>query len=214
MSVIGVSHAASMKEICLQNSDKFVWVEKNQDCVPISPCAQPESSNYYKLYCNDKLLDLTMYFDEVGYEAKAAKFISNEHAVEEMGWYLKHVLNIPGGCKEVAPYTYIQRDPGYSYVACMTGDGGFVEFKLPSFEDSDWAAGKLYYGQQFRCVALGGKIKDLSDSSIDFDCEGINEKQCNIIAEGVAPKSSLYPFRWYSWQHREIGFSCNMSDEH
>ena len=190
MSVIGVANAASMKEVCLQNSDKFVWVEKNQDCVPINPCSQPETSNYYKLYCNDKLLDL----ESNVYVRKVATFTSNEHAVEEIGWYMKHVLNMPGGCKEVHTYTYIPRDPDYSYVPCMTGDGGFVEFKLPLFEGrgDNEVLSKFLMGQHFRCHVMGGMTDPDSDSN-DAECVGVNEEQCNKIAEGL--KSITYTSR-------------------
>ena len=56
VSVIGAASAvpsvADRKAMCDKNPDKYVWVEKNQACVPVNPC---ESSNesIKNTYCDD-----------------------------------------------------------------------------------------------------------------------------------------------------------------
>ena len=37
-SASAVPSPADRKRLCEQQPDKFVWVEKNQACVPINPC--------------------------------------------------------------------------------------------------------------------------------------------------------------------------------
>ena len=199
VACIGAANAASLKDTCLANPDKFIWVEAKQDCVPLNPCSQPEDSNYYKLYCDDVL---------------ANKFTSRKEAVKEVNWYIKHVLNIPSGCQEIGFYTYNpNRTVDYNNILCMVGDN-FVEFKLTPFIDSDWVAEDWHNRQQFRCEALGGESFYLADGdTYDLGCKGLNETQCNKIAKGIesftwVSRAGRYPqtitFHPISWHEGTV----------
>ena len=55
VSVMGtasaVPSAADRKAMCESKPDKYVWVEKNQACIPVNPCGPMEDSNIKNAYC-------------------------------------------------------------------------------------------------------------------------------------------------------------------
>lgn len=171
VACIGAANAASLKDTCLANPSKFVWVEKNQDCAPINPCSQPEGSHYYKLYCND------MWADGENSTDGRDWLLSDEQAKAQADWYIKHILKDSSGCIEVRQFPYVvPADITKQYVKCKTGKGDYMEFKMATI-GRDWAMSLV------RCEAMG-KVLD-GDLDHGVSCEGVTKEQCAILAEGL-----------------------------
>lgn len=184
VACIGAANAASLKDTCLANPSKFVWVEKNQDCAPINPCSQPEGSHYYKLYCND------MWSDGKYSAYKPEWLLSYEQAKAQADWYIKHVLKDSGGCIDVHQFPYVvPADINKQYVKCMTGKGDYMEFKIGT-EKGDGTMSVA------RCEAIGKVFS--GDRDHGGACEGVTKEQCAILAEGLEKFASpVCPQIWY-----------------
>lgn len=203
VACIGAANAASLKDTCLANPSKFVWVEKNQDCAPINPCSQPEGSHYYKLYCNDMWSD-GGYFSVTD---DRDELLSDEQAKAQADWYIKHILKDSSGCIEVRQFPYVvPADIKKQYVKCKTGKGDYMEFKMATkrFDFSINVA---------RCEAMGKVFRDTRGEG--GVCEGVTKEECAILAEGM--EKFAYPacpqiFYWtepyVDWEGEMAGGIC------
>ena len=171
MSVIGVSHAASMKEACLAFPSTFVWVEKNQDCVPINPCSQPETSNYYKLYCNDDYSNYMIIDAPKG----------NDYMAESVEYYYDTVAKRPARCEQI----------GADFVSCFFTDGDFIQFRFSRSggESAKWAnQPDAVTARAVLCEMMGGVVgRGVGDPTwIASICNNLgSEDRCRLwLTEG------------------------------
>ena len=141
VACIGAANAASLKDTCLANPSKFVWDESFQDCVPINPCLQPETSDYYKVYCVES--DGFMFTNNPAGNNYFAEAIVN---YKNRAWRQDYVC------------TGNNADPTWYLVSCKY-DGGksFVQYrfsKKSGFKEID----DEMTARTLLCNMLGGKL--------------------------------------------------------
>ena len=143
---------AQIKAAC-QSSDKTLWVERNQVCIPRNPCDNPN----YEQYCNREFSNLQMVDRE--YEG-----IIN---------YFAKVKNLD--CKAVPQKSKLA---GQDYVVCMGTDVMVFEFddisnKWEELRDciSDGA-------RKAACIIMGGTY-----GPNDLGCYGASENDCMMFNE-------------------------------
>lgn len=191
-----VCHAASLKEVCLSNPDKFYWVESAQDCASAHPCEDPNSP-HFRFYCNQEFKDIQV--------------ASARDAQELADLYVKKRMGLSGGC------SFLQIDDatvlGQDYVRCATPKGGFIEFEFDDYSELFGETAEYNY-QVGKCIAYGGIVSmaDTQDTSLaaasvpvlpgvvvaagaavkkavdrsDISCFGVTENQCNEMYSGLA----------------------------
>jgi hypothetical protein len=136
ISGVGVASAATLKETCLANPEYFVWVEKNNECVPVHPC-DDDDSKYYELYCNTKFKDIQ---------------VASVYRAKEL--VRMFVENRMGVTCSVIDASY-PGTSGQDYVVCKTSDGGFIEFEFDDCSESDDGTAAFSYDLG-KCIAYGG----------------------------------------------------------
>jgi hypothetical protein len=161
------SAAPSLKEICLSNPEKFVWVEKTYDCATVHPCGDP-SDPHYEFYCNTEFKDIQVS------SVREAQELANLFVSKRM---------------KVTCSFLVTQDAklfGQDYVGCKTSDGGFIEFEFDDYSETRTETAEYSY-ELGKCIAYGGK-PTLSDIDISQDltvgsrktieCYNVSESQC------------------------------------
>lgn len=161
-TLVGGANAATIKEICQSNPDKFVWVEKTSDCATLRPCADP-SQPHYNFYCNRKFADIQV--------------ASIRDAQELANLYVQKAMKLSGGCSFLLSDEAAKT--GQDFIRCKTPDGGFVEFEFDDYSESNEQTAEYSYDVG-RCIAYGGTVdtRYTSDAPI---------KWAMIGATGTAP---------------------------
>ena len=124
LAVINAANAG-IRETCLQNPDKLVWVEKTERCVPINTCKASDQT-IVDSYCNRDFADVQVEnYDQ-------ADKLAHKYIEVRMG---KSVTS--GGVIET---TYMGND----YYGYKLSDGGYEVFE---FDDtSDRTKGTVQFG--------------------------------------------------------------------
>ncbi len=176
ISGVGVASATTIKETCLANPEYFVWVEKNNECVPVHPCSD-DDSKYYELYCNAEFKDLQV--------------ADVYHAKELVRMFVENRMGLTCSVLDASESAVVGQD----FVACQTSDGGFVEFEFDDYSESISSTAKFSYALG-KCIAYGGEVVKVDMSSTqdtwawtsllikdiivrsDVACLNVTEQQC------------------------------------
>lgn len=154
---------AAIKAAC-QSSDKTIWVEKNQICIPANPCTSDNMNA--KQYCNTVFAD-----DQTG---------SDNEAMGLVDLYAKtHGLD----CE---PVNVQFSAAGQDYVTCVGNDVMVFEFDDTRDMDHGLYRGTNDFYHSFSpvCEAAGGDIyQSSSDGYTYYDCYGLSESVCSKVQE-------------------------------
>lgn len=156
VSVISAASAVDTAQIKIacQNSDKTLWVERDQVCIPRNPCDNPNFSKY----CNrdfantqvgkgDDQILINVYAEKNGISCKA----------------------VPQESKLV----------GQDYVVCQ-GDDVMV-FEFDDISDMNRTSGVSSIDvRRTLCELIGGGYSDMDDKADPLVCTGVSEYECNI----------------------------------
>lgn len=154
---------AAIKAAC-QSSDKTIWVEKNQICIPANPCTSDNMNA--KQYCNTVFAD-----DQTG---------SDEEAMAVVDLYAKtHGLD----CE---PVNVQFSAAGQDYVTCVGND--VMVFEFDDTRDADhgfYHRVKDFHGSfEVVCKAAGGDIyQSSSDGYSAYECYGLTESVCGMVED-------------------------------
>lgn len=142
---------AAIKAAC-QSSDKTIWVEKNQICIPANPCTSDNMS--VKQYCDQRFSNYQTPNDNI------AKGMVELYALGRLE------------CRAVdVQHSLFDQD----YVTCIGNDVMVFEFDDTRNIDMTWEFSDL---ASYVCDALGGEN---INSSGDRSCLYIGERECNEI---------------------------------
>jgi hypothetical protein len=189
ISGMGVASAASIKDVCLSYPEKLVWVEKNNECIPIHPCS--DNGVYYDLYCNTEFKDIQVA------SVQDAQLLANLFVARRMGKTCYFVI---------APEA---STVGQDYVGCKTSDGGFIEFEFDDYSETRTETAKYSYDLG-KCIAYGGTLNmedvNATQDTIasigvagmvavemirkDIECYNVSELQCEDMYGGSATYDS------------------------
>ena len=168
---------AAIKAAC-QSSDKTIWVEKNQICIPANPCTSDNMNA--KQYCASLFMD-----DQTG---------ADEEAMGVVDLYAKiHGLD----CE---PVKVEFNAVGQDYVTCVGNDVMVFEF------DDTRNNGSCDLEQEalIKCVALGGEFFPEYHTTKDYvgremtlstmSCRGVSGSMCAEVGTIIDGQytSSLY----------------------
>lgn len=168
LAVIGSANAApspaDRKALCEKHPEKYVWVEKDQFCVPINPCrdATGEVKGAYCLYAQPTLPSDQGLFNQI-----MGRYLETQHKTS-----LKSAEVLDG-----------------HYMAVKTTDGGYYVISVTDVndKDADWCnyaikyAAYAYWKYPWEDIDLNGVIimKNFNDSSyVDGDsteCQDIKD---------------------------------------
>lgn len=140
-----------IKTAC-QSSDKTLWVERNQVCIPRNPCKDEK----YKQYCNRQFKDVQT--RDVGYMVLVDLY-AQAHNIS---------------CKPVRQDAKLV---GQDYVVCQGNDVMVFEFD----DISDFVLLDVSYENEMRkelCKAVGGVIYE-GEKGSGF-CHQTTEEKCNL----------------------------------
>ena len=121
VSVMGaasaVPSAADRKAMCESKPDKYVWVEKNQACVPVNPCTS-SNDDMKAAYCDRTFKDIQMW--------DGARTIATV--------YLSRVRKVRGDFDYEHSTTGVKYY-GQDYLAYKTSDGGYIVLEFDDTSD-------------------------------------------------------------------------------
>jgi hypothetical protein len=167
---------AAIKAAC-QSSDKTIWVEKNQICIPANPCTSDNMNA--KQYCN------TMFAgNQTGSDGEAKGVVD---------LYAKtHGLD----CE---PVNVQFSAAGQDYVTCVGND--VMVFEFDDTRDADHGFYHLvndFHGSfEVVCKAAGGDIYQSHSYSAEkimnnsYKCYGLTESVCSKVQEILFEKRGL-----------------------
>ena len=161
LAMISSANAVDTSQIkaACQSSDKTLWVESNQVCIPRNPCENPN----YEQYCNRVFANVQTGSDEY---------------IEYINIYAKtHNLN----CNAVPQSAKLIKD---DYVVCMGND--VMVFEYDDIKETKEMS--LTPKQTILCSIAGGKIGYYvwaSGTPAYFLCEGVNESMCNALYSSI-----------------------------
>lgn len=169
-SAFAVPNVEVSKNLCAKHPDKYVWVEKNEDCIPINPC-ESKNETIKEVYCNR-----AFEFVQLGNWREAIKLVKA---------YSENVLKVSvTNTKEIAH----DKDTslfGQDYIPVKTSDGGYVMFEFDDLSDmtkSDKEAG-AFMGA---CKAFGRdyhrSYSDKIKSWVTYCMQVQSQKECDDIA--------------------------------
>lgn len=165
---------AAIKAAC-QSSDKTIWVEKNQICIPANPCTSDNMNA--KQYCSSLFAD-----SQTG---------TDRGAMGVVDLYAKtHGLD----CE---PVSVEFNAVGQDYVTCVGNDVMVFEFDDTRDPDHDFNYyAKDFYGSfEVICKAVGGDLhKSYSDSLTGpniYLCHGVTEYACGMVTDIMLKKYDL-----------------------
>ena len=170
---------AAIKAAC-QSSDKTIWVEKNQICIPANPCTSDNLNT--KQYCASVFAD-----DQTG---------SDEEAMAVVDLYAKtHGLD----CE---PVNVEFSAAGQDYVTCVGND--VMVFEFDDTRDADHGfyhrVKEFYSSFSVVCKAAGGDIyQSYGVDNNTYLCYGLTESVCGMAEDimfnkhqtGVLPSYSV-----------------------
>lgn len=170
-SAFAVPNVEVSKNLCAKHPDKYVWVEKNEDCIPINPC-ESKNATIKEVYCNR-----AFEFVQLGNWRDAVKLVKA---------YSENVLGVRvTNTKEIAH----DKDTslfGQDYIPVKTSDGGYVMFEFDDLSDmtkSDKEAGATMGA----CKAFGHDYQrpyaDLIKSHVTLCMNVRSQKECDDIAD-------------------------------
>ena len=156
---------SQIKAAC-QSSDKTLWVESNQVCIPRNPCENPN----YEQYCNRKYAKVQTRGTGGTFRMRA----TSEYMVLVEAYAKGHNISC-------VPTETIPSDFGQDYVICMGNDVMVFEFDdISNLDVSFWSEElKAEYDMEFAtlvCEAFGGGY--YKEGHI---CKGIGETECAQI---------------------------------
>ena len=161
LAIISVANAADTDKIkvACQSSDKTLWVERNQVCIPRNPC----DNSKYEQYCNRDFKDV-----------ESRHYLTFRNMIDL--YAETHNLS----CKSVNTESKLV---GQDYVVCM-GDDVMV-FEYNDISDNSLIPSKSDIRNVAKgfCLAAGGKL--LSDVEYGYNCGGLNESLCKKLSAAV-----------------------------
>lgn len=167
---------AAIKAAC-QSSDKTIWVEKNQICIPANPCTSDNMNA--KQYCNTVFAD-----DQTG---------SDREAMAVVDLYAKtHGLD----CE---PVNVQFSAAGQDYVTCVGNDVMVFEFDDTRDADHGFYHGLKDFHSSFEvvCKAAGGDTFQSHSHSSEkimnnfYECYGMTEYACGMVTDIMFRKHGL-----------------------
>ena len=188
MVVVGAAYAEptldNRRAVCEKHPDKFVWVEKNETCVPINPC-KSEENGIKESYC--KIVGL--------YASHLKKDMVPE-------WDRKYIERVLGA--EVYTAKKVIEETGYSYYPYVLRDGGYIvmahvnnifeandedEYTENVIESACNAYGYVYrYSDGYR-VSDDGKTKFRCDVDVskmtELDCVSLASFASRLLGKEV-----------------------------
>ena len=162
---------AAIKAAC-QSSDKTIWVEKNQICIPANPCTSDNMNA--KHYCNRTFAN--------------HQTCRDSEAIEAVELYVKtHGLDcVPG----IVKYGNIGQD----YITCFGNDVMVFEFDDTRDADHGFYHRVKDFHSSFEvvCKAAGGDIyQSSSDGYSAYECYGLTESDCGMVTDIMFRKHGL-----------------------
>lgn len=148
-TAFGVPTPEDRKQLCEQNPDKFVWVEKTQTCIPQNPCLS-ENKQFFDSYCMQAPTLDTMVLE---------RFIQNTRGVNVTSY------------KKIAEY---ERE-GARFVAYKLSDGDYVVFDKRHFPDDIVTGSIPHLVILDACWAFGKKTTTHLEEWFEYD---INTAYC------------------------------------
>lgn len=164
MAMVASVNAADTEKIkaACQSSDKTVWVEKTQACVPVNPC---ESGNetIRSLYCQNHA-DVFYYAVPKG----------NITTIDVINIYAKYYKDLY--C-QVSEQNIVEKD-GYVFVPCSGKD--YVVFKFSASETDS-------LGVVTDLLCPEGSIKTTNYDGRTY-CKNVSHKDCDTVKDIVNGK--------------------------
>ena len=164
LAVIGSACAAG-RDTC--NPDKYVWVERDELCIPKNPC-KSKSDVIREAYCSTVFKDVQLSNWRHGVTAVKA------YLDKKRGLGMTNTGDI-GNDKDTSFF-------GQDYIPAKTTDGGYVVFEFDDLSDlggADVEEGAIQAG----CLIYDGKYTKTSDG---LYCIGPAESYCSEIREIVS----------------------------
>ena len=190
--------SAGIKETCLENPDKLVWVEKTERCVPINTCKASDPA-IVDSYCNRVFKDV-----QLGNWRKGAT------VVEE---YVRNNLGVSVTIEELKNHGVDTSFFGQDYVRAVLSDGGYMVFEFDDLSDMGGADVREGAGRA-ACAVYGGEWSSFDGNQRHASCEGLSEAGCEKVAElmtelrdGTLVSYSYDPFIDSS------GYTCSLTLE-
>ena len=164
LAVIG-SAAAVGPDTC--NPDKYVWVEKDELCIPKNPC-KSKSDVIRDAYCNRTFKDVQLSNWRDGVTVVEA-YLNKRHGV-----------SISSGSRigENKDTSFFDQD----YIPAKTTDGGYVVFEFDDLSDiggADVREGVAKAG----CYIYSGRPWRFGGQDREFACKFVSESDCSEMAK-------------------------------
>lgn len=129
------SASAGIKETCLENPDKLVWVEKTGECIPVNPCEKGEKYNAYCIRA----------FKRTQTEKAAQSYFMTEQ-------YLKF-RGVSGLTRHEAG-TSLNNSFGQDYIAYKTGDGYYYQFEIDDTDNTTLFGPSKKYDAMYTVISV------------------------------------------------------------
>ena len=187
LAVIG-SAAAVGPDTC--NPEKYVWVEKDELCIPKNPC-KSKSDVIRKAYCNTTFKNV-----QLG-NWRQGRVVAEAYSKRYLGTDITNANDM-----------YYDKDTslfGQDYLPAKLSDGGYVVFE---FDDlADIAGGDKYDGAaEAACLIHGGRygtqaMGDGGETLIGLYCSGVSESDCKAVsslASEILSNSALFTGEYHA----------------
>ena len=185
LAVIGSACAAG-PDTC--NPDKYVWVERDELCIPKNPC-KSKSEVIRNAYCNTVFKDVQLSNWRDGVKV-VKQYLNKRRGVD-----MTNTQDI-GNTKDTSFF-------GQDYIPAKTTDGGYVVFEFDDLSDlggADVRVGitkavcKIYAGNGEHWALTdekgeanfgGWTSADINNDGRNFVCAGVSESDCQEIEKMV-----------------------------
>ena len=196
--VIGSACAAG-PDTC--NPDKYVWVEKDELCIPKNPC-KSKSDVIRDAYCSTVFSDVQL---------------SNwRYSIRVVQAYLRKQRGLSMTNIKDIPYDKDTSFFGQDYIPAKTSDGGYIVFEFDDLSDLGGADVRNGIAQAV-CIAYSGRYLDFEQyggREDFFGCKRVSESDCLEMAQmmtelrdGHLVTASYEPYSDGS------GYLCNLTFE-
>ena len=181
-SVFALPSVDDRKTSCQKQPTEYVWVEKNETCIPINPCESYVGSDLKKAYCIEREYKISEEAFDMGI----------------LDRYIKSVLNTTKtSCKKLMDSN--------KYIACHFSDGGYAVFYNVFW---DIYTDPRYAAMWAACSAYNKGGYDYKDGF--FICENTESKEdCTDMGEFASQLSGEKCTGYYMGLY-SIGTVCNI----
>ena len=165
LAVIG-SAAAVGPDTC--NPDKYVWVEKDELCIPKNPC-KSKSDVIRDAYCNRTFKDVQLSNWRRGIEVVKA-YLSKQRGLG--------MIMDPKDYRDGVDTSLFGQD----YIPAKTSDGGYIVFEFDDLSDiggADVREGVAKAG----CYIYSGRPWRFGGQDREFACKFVSESDCSEMAK-------------------------------